>query len=580
MSSSRSQRLGRIAACTALAVAAGTLLSAGPAMAAPQGSDKPVIKPSEAPVAKLDRPARPQSLGSAPGASTYAFKAAKPRLDLDGDGWTDILSRGHHGWSSANLTSGDGSSSKYTVSGDAQETVRDIVAVGNIRGGWGTEFLQWSYDGKLSMHQAYGTASQAPTWTGYGWQVYNKLIAAGDLTKDGRGDLLARTPGGDLYLYRATGASTGEPFAGRVKVGSGWGIYDQIVGANDVDADGIADLLAKSPDGHLYYYKGTGSTTAPFKARTWVGGGWNVYGKIVAADDQTGDGKADLYAVTPGGTLYFYASQGNGKFAGRQHSGSGWTNSDLVVNSGVTPVYGKHGVFAVDGTNTHYQHSNKTNGRFGDERFDQAPWPAGTAVVNAAGLDKINWAHMLSWDPATGTLTNLLKDVKVKGDFAHTNLVVGPGDLNGDGKGDLLSRDTWGNLWLRPGWGDGISFGTPVKIGAGWNTYKTIVGGGDISGDGRPDIVAAAHDGHLYVYKGTGKASAPFGAREWYSHGWNGYSGIAVPGDLNGDGRADLIARDSSGTMWLYRAQGWGGAHTFAGREWLAQGWNTYTQFN
>ncbi|MER5929636.1 VCBS repeat-containing protein [Streptomyces sp. NPDC002054] len=249
------------------------------------------------------------------------------------------------------------------------------------------------------------------------------------------------------------------------------------------------------------------------------------------------------------------------------------------MNSGVTPVYGKHSVVGVDGANEVWEHVNQTNGRFIDDRLDWVqPWTPGTTLVSAAGLDKTNWLHKLVWNGST--LHNRSKGTNVAGDFSNTNLVVGPGDLTGDGQGDLLTRDSWGNLWLRAGNGSGTWFGTPVKIGAGWNTYKTIVGGGDISGDGRPDIVAAAHDGHLYVYKGTGSASAPFGAREWYSHGWNGYSGIAVPGDLNGDGRADLIARDSSGTMWLYRAQGWGGTHAFAGREWLAQGWNTYAQFN
>ncbi|MFG2293720.1 FG-GAP repeat domain-containing protein [Streptomyces sp. NPDC048603] len=573
MSSSRSQRMGRIAACTALALAAGTLLSAGPAVAAGEPA-KP--KPSaSAPTPQLT--VKPGGSASGPAKSTFAFKRAKPRLDLDGDGWSDFLFRNHFAYYNS-LQSSTNSVTPFKVTNEATETPRDVVAVGNIRGGWGPELLLWHGDGRLAMHQAYNTGTQAATWTGTGWQIYNKLIAAGDLTGDGRGDLLARTPSGDLYLYRATGAATGEPFAGRVKVGGGWGIYDQIVGANDVDADGYADLLAKDLNGNLYYYKGTGSTSAPFKARTWVGGGWNTYNKIVAADDWTGDGKADLFGVLPGGDLYFYASLGNGKFSAREKNGSGWQAEEILVNSGVTPVYGKHSVSGIDGTNEIWEHVNKTNGRFYDKPLDwPVKWEGGT-LVNAAGLDKINWTHRLIWNGTT--LHNRNKGANVSGDFSNTNLVVGPGDLNGDGRGDLLSRDTWGNLWLRSGNGTGTWFGSPVKVGPGWNSYKTIVGGGDINGDGRPDIVAASHDGHLYVYKGTGNASAPFGAREWYSGGWNGYTGIAVPGDLNGDGRADLIARDSGGTMWLYRSQGWGGTSAFAGRQWLAQGWNTYTQFN
>jgi len=32
-----------------------------------------------------------------------------------------------------------------------------------------------------------------------------------------------------------------------------------------------------------------------------------------------------------------------------------------------------------------------------------------------------------------------------------------------------------------------------------------------------------------------------------------------VPGDFDGDGKADVIARDSGGTLWLYSGNGAGG---------------------
>ncbi|MFG2298577.1 FG-GAP repeat domain-containing protein [Streptomyces sp. NPDC048603] len=557
MSSSRSKRLGRIAACTALAVVAGTLLSAGPASGAPLESS------------------------TTPGKSTFASKPAKPRLDLDGDGRSDVIFRTSRGPAYAVLTSTNahvGTATGYTLNGQDKEVFRDIVALGNIRGGWGTEVLQWSRDGRLSLHQAYKGGTQAPTWTGTGWNIYNKLIAAGDLTKDGRGDLLARTPSGDLYLYRATGAATGNPFADRVKVGGGWGIYDQIIGANDLDADGIADLLAKDLSGNLHYYKGTGSATAPFKARTLVGGGWNAYNKIAAGDDLTGDGKADLWAITPDGTRYQYASKGNGAFSPRMNVGPGWTKADLYVNSGVTPLYGKHGVQGVDASEVVWEHSNLTNGRF--DAKPAAYWenlPARMTLVNAAAVYKYGWSLRYGWDGST--LVNSAGG-PIKGNFAGTNLVLGPGDLTGDGLGDLLTRDAGGTLWLRVGNGTGDWFGAPTKVGPGWGAYKSIVGGGDITGDGRTDIVTAGTEGQLYLYRGTGNATAPFGARELVGSGWNSYNGLASPGDLNGDGRADLIARDSAGDVWLFKATGHGGTKSFAARTYLDKGWNKYRQFN
>ncbi|MDQ0104846.1 hypothetical protein J2T10_004522 [Paenarthrobacter nicotinovorans] len=51
-------------------------------------------------------------------------------------------------------------------------------------------------------------------------------------------------------------------------------------------------------------------------------------------------------------------------------------------------------------------------------------------------------------------------------------------------------------------------------------------------------------------------------------------SSITGPGDFNGDGFADVLARDTNGTLWLYAGNGSCG--------WLApkqvgQGWNIMT---
>ncbi|MER5929638.1 VCBS repeat-containing protein [Streptomyces sp. NPDC002054] len=578
MSSSRSQRLGRLAACTALALSAGTLLAAAPAVAA----DKPApaadsTMPSQA---KLRAGVAAAKGEAAPGKSALVGSGGKARLDIDGDGQRDWLFRSVTGYGAVSL-SNTGGEGAYSFWNDQNETVKDIIAVGNVRGTQAPEVLQLAADGRLTLHQANKTGTAAPSWTGYGWQIYNRVIGAGDLTKDGRPDLLARTPSGDLYLYKGTGNQSGEPFAGRVKVGSGWGAYDQIVGTNDLDADGIADLVAKDPNGHLYYYKGTGSASAPFKARAWVGGGWNAYNKIVAIDDVDGDGRAELVGITHSGDLYLYVGKGLGKFHPRYLLGSGAVNEEIMVGQGITPVYGKHGVYGVDESNSAFGHVNQTNGKFAPNRYNSGNWnafPATGKLVNAAGLNPTNWGHKLSLSGSA--LTNLTLGQNVSGDYTNTDLVVGPGDLTGDGKGDLLTRDIWGNLYLKAGWNDGVEFWAPTWVGPYWNTYKAIVGAGDINGDGRTDIIGHDWNGNLYIHPGTGNAKAPFGERQWIGGGWNGYSAIAAPGDINGDGRADLVARDGNGNLYGYTATGWGGTHTFNSRHWIDANWGIYKSFN
>ncbi|NED04675.1 hypothetical protein G3I55_23765, partial [Streptomyces sp. SID6648] len=68
----------------------------------------------------------------------------------------------------------------------------------------------------------------------------------------------------------------------------GWNVYTRLTGGSDLDGDGRTDLLAADTAGVLWFYKGTGSASAPFAARTRVGGGWGVYNEITAVGDIAG----------------------------------------------------------------------------------------------------------------------------------------------------------------------------------------------------------------------------------------------------------------------------------------------------
>ncbi len=41
--------------------------------------------------------------------------------------------------------------------------------------------------------------------------------------------------------------------------------------------------------------------------------------------------------------------------------------------------------------------------------------------------------------------------------------------------------------------------------------------------------------------------------------GWNAMAELTGPGDFNGDGFADLLARDGAGNLWMYPGNGKGG---------------------
>ncbi|MFD9480354.1 FG-GAP repeat domain-containing protein [Streptomyces nojiriensis] len=178
-------------------------------------------------------------------------------------------------------------------------------------------------------------------------------------------------------------------------------------------------------------------------------------------------------------------------------------------------------------------------------------------------------------------MQNIGSDLCIRGQKVSTtwnyNLMAGPGDLTGDGNGDLLSRDSAGVLWLHPG--DGAvdtKLGARIKVGSGWNAYDALVGADDYSGDGRPDLLARYTSGRLFLYMGTGTATAPFAAREQIATGWNVYDMLVVPGDIDGDSKGDVLARLPNGDMHVYTSTGNAGAATFTARVKFGTGWNIY----
>ncbi|MER5965567.1 N-acetylmuramoyl-L-alanine amidase [Streptomyces sp. NPDC002057] len=188
--------------------------------------------------------------------------------------------------------------------------------------------------GVLWYYQASGNPAapfKARLRTGGGWNVYDQIIGVRDLTGDGRPDLIAREKSGNIWLYKGTGTPAA-PFAARVKVGNGWQIYNNIVSTGDLTSDGKADLIGRDATGTLWLYKGTGSATSPYAARVKVGSGWQIYNSVVGPSDLTGDGKVDFVARDGSGVMWLYKGTGSATspYAGRVQVGPGWQGYNLI----------------------------------------------------------------------------------------------------------------------------------------------------------------------------------------------------------------------------------------------------------
>lgn len=188
-------------------------------------------------------------------------------------------------------------------------------------------------------------------------------------------------------------------------------------------------------------------------------------------------------------------------------------------------------------------------------------WQAGRTFTTHAGTTVT--INAVTADYATVTI-NADPALRAKIQFSA-------GDFNGDGRADMMSRESDGSLMLLAGQA-GNKLGAPLKVGAGWNVFNSVFGNGDFDGDGRADIIARSSDGNLWLYPGNGAGG--FLARTQIGAGWHIFKRITVGGDFDGDNRLDVFGIRTDGTLWLYPGNGTGG---FLPAKQAGTGWQGFT---
>jgi hypothetical protein len=122
-------------------------------------------------------------------------------------------------------------------------------------------------------------------------------------------------------------------------------------------------------------------------------------------------------------------------------------------------------------------------------------------------------------------------------------------------RSDLIARwSQMGQWWLGTSTGSGFTMSQPLtwSTGASWVDVVT----GDFNGDGLTDIAGRVKEtGDWWVSLGNG--SGGFTTSKWTSWSTGGTWVDVKVGDFNGDGKADLTARDlGSGTWWTALSTG------------------------
>jgi hypothetical protein len=172
------------------------------------------------------------------------------------------------------------------------------------------------------------------------------------------------------------------------------------------------------------------------------------------------------------------------------------------------------------------------------------------------------------WRNDNGWFTSWTANVNGNGGFAsndanHFNAipvqwqVVGTGDFNGDGRADVVWRNTNGSFtnWLSQANGTFSS-----NDANAWEVVPTswkVDGVGDFNGDGRDDLIWRNDNGTFTTW--LAQADGGFVSNDANSltvlpTNWK----VSDTGDFNGDGRDDIIWRRDDGafTTWLSQPNG------------------------
>ncbi|MBD0709800.1 hypothetical protein BU197_15825 [Streptomyces sp. CBMA291] len=246
------------------------------------------------------------------------------------------------------------------------------------------------------------------------------------------GAVYGRDKEGVLWRYEAKGLED-RKLTPRTRVGGGWNVYERVVPLTRMDARNMGELVAQDKQGHLWYYRGTAYPGAPFKPRVPLGDAasteWKQYTALAA------NGRGGLVARDRDGVLWNYekSSQRDERLKPRVRVGGGWNAYDLITGYA-------DGLVARDRDGVLWKYNATT------------AYPAPYRPFDA------RW--------------------RVGGGWKVYNAVAGTKELGRWSRTDLLARETNGDLWAYDSAPSGFGYATTSirrRIGWGWNIYDLVI---------------------------------------------------------------------------------------------------------
>ncbi|MFE6865002.1 trypsin-like serine protease [Kitasatospora sp. NPDC057692] len=336
----------------------------------------------------------------------------------------------------------------------------------------------------------------------------------------------------------------------------------------DANGDARADSVMTyyQADGSIGFYTaqaGTDGALGEYTSGYVVPpGNWSRADMKLVQGDFNGDGRADLAMM--------------------YHQGDG----SITLHTALADTAGHLGAFDVKGTTV------PAAGNWDWNAFDLYPGDANgdgrTDLIMAYHHGDGSIGFYTALAGPTGAVAEFNGGYRVgPGNWSRADMKLVPGDFNGDGRAELamMYRQGDGRITQHTSIADTAGLlsafdtgGWTVPAAAGWDWNAIQLLPGDVNGDGRTDVMMAYYfgDGAIGFYTAPSGANGALGE---YTAGyrvpagnWSRADMKLVPGDFNGDGRAELAMMyrqgdgritqhtsrtDASGLIGAFGTGGW-----------------------
>ncbi|MGF2410952.1 FG-GAP-like repeat-containing protein [Ferruginibacter sp.] len=376
-----------------------------------------------------------------------------------------------------------------------------------------------------------------------------------------------------LVTFANGGSITPNSFAPRIIISEGLTTYPTNIKLGDIDGDGKTDLIVTkysvpttSANQGILIYRNTSSAGAVSFATPFSMGNMGIFGSVeTTTGDLDGDGKLDLAIIKEYSIATFIntSTPGNISFtAGAElpagHFASGISIAD-IDGDGKADIAACH---SPEDTTSVFRNTSEPGSISFAPRIN-IPVTGGRNIL-ITDIDGDNKPELII--PRGGSYTfTILKNNCTRGNILFDAALAFPGyshsymaygDIDGDGKTDLVSGDLNGSkvaVMLNITSAGNISLATPIQINA--TSLPSGITVSDLDGDGKLDIAAGLYNYNLAVFKNTSTpGNLSFASKTDYTPGTFNSNNLVALGDIDGDGKNDIVvAASSDHSVSVYR---------------------------